>query len=296
MAYLSVSAARPMTALRCLALLTLAVSAAGCRASGPVGNAPPDYAAGDTLLPHDAFVLASRVLGEPRPVNVYLPPGYATSDRRFPVLFMPDGGTTEDFPHVTATVDSMIAEGAMLPVVVVGIANTVRRRDLTPPTSVASDREVAPVVGGAPAFRAFLRDELMPEIARRYRTDGVTAIMGESLAGLFVVDTLFEQPGLFRTYIALDPSLWWDGGARVRAAPDWLAAHRTVSNALYLASSDEPGIAQPVATLAAALQADAPPGLRWTSRPRPDLSHATIYRATKRDALAWAFPRPTGPR
>lgn len=286
-----------MPVVRCLALLMLAVCAAGCRASGPVGNAAPDYAAGDTLLPHDAFSLTSGALGgEVRPVAVYLPPGYATSLRRFPVLYMPDGGTGEDFPHVTATVDSMIAEGAMLPVIVVGIANTVRRRDLTPPTTVASDREIAPAVGNAPAFRAFLRDELMPEIGRRYRTDGVTAIMGESLAGLFVVDTMFEEPALFRTYIAIDPSLWWDGEARVRAAPAWLAARRTVSNSLYLTSADEPGIARPVAALATALQANAPPGLRWTSRPRPDLTHATVYRATKRDALAWAFPRPTGPR
>ncbi len=285
-----------MPVLRCLALLAFVACMPGCRASGPVGNAPPDYAAGDTLLPHDAFVLDSRVLGEPRPVNVYLPQGYATSDRRFPVLYMPDGGTTEDFPHVTATVDSMIAEGAMLPVIVVGIANTVRRRDLTPPTTVASDREIAPVVGRAPAFRAFLRDELMPEIGRRYRTDGVTGIMGESLAGLFVVDTMFEEPALFRTYIAISPSLWWDGQSRVRHAPAWLAAHRTVSNSLYLTHADEDTIVESVGMLAAALQANAPPGLRWTSRPRPDLTHATVYRATKRDALAWAFPRNTGPR
>ena len=33
---------------------------------------------------------------------------------------------------------------------------------------------------------------------------------GESLAGLFVVETLLLEPDLFDTYIALDPSLWWN--------------------------------------------------------------------------------------
>ncbi len=282
--------------LRLAAVLLLTL--AGCRASGPVGNAPPDYAAGDTLLPHDAFVIQSQALGEARPVAVYLPPAYAQDPAaRFPVLYMPDGGTTEDFPHVSATVDAMIAEGTLPPVIVVGIANTVRRRDLTPPTSVASDREVAPVVGGAAAFRGFVRDELMPEVDTRYRTDGATAVIGESLAGLWIVDTFFETPDLFDAYLALSPSLWWDGQRRVRDAPAWLAAHPDVRARLYLTYADETDIGPHVETLVGALRARMPPGLVWTDVPRPDLTHATIYRATKRDALRWwATGAAGGPR
>jgi predicted alpha/beta superfamily hydrolase len=152
---------------------------------------------------------------------------------------------------------------------------------------VASDREVAPVVGGAPAFRAFVRDELMPEIDRRYRTDGTTAVLGESLAGLWIVDTFFETPDLFGAYLALDPSLWWDGQRRVREAPAWLAAHPDVTARLYLTYADEPTIGPHVEALVGALRARTPPGLVWTDVPRPDLTHATIYRATKRDALRW---------
>ncbi len=284
MAHTPVAGLAPLSA----AILVVAMLVApGCR-TGVIGNAPPNYAAGDTLLPHDAFVVASRALGEDRPVNVYLPPAYrADPARRFPVLYMPDGGEQEDFPHVTATVDSMIAAGEIPPVLVVGIANTVRRRDLTPPTSVASDREVAPVVGGAPAFRAFVRDELMPEITRRYRTDGTTAVLGESLAGLWIVDTFFEAPELFDAWLALSPSLWWDGQRRVREAPAWLAAHPDVTGRLYLSYADETDIAPHVEALADALRAGAPAGLAWTVVPRPDLTHATIYRAAKRDALRW---------
>ena len=272
-----------------IATLTLSLSV-GC--GRVIGNAPAEYAAGDTLLPHDELVIASRALGEDRPVNVYLPDAYAAdTSRRFPVLYMPDGGTAEDFPHVTATVDSMIAAGEIGPILVVGFANTVRRRDLTPPTSVAEDRKVAPVVGGAEATRTFLRDELIPEIERRYRVDSTRAVLGESLAGLFIVDTFFEAPDLFDVSLAISPSLWWDGQRRVRDAPGWLAAHPDLEARLYLTHADETDIAPHTAALAEALRAGATSRLDWSYVPRPDLSHGTIYRATKRDALRWAFGR-----
>lgn len=280
----------PRPVLARLAAL-LPVLLVGCR-PGVVGNAPPNYAEGDTLLPHDTLSVVSQALGERRTVNVYLPPQYvADAARRFPVLYMPDGGAQEDFPHLSATVDSMIREGALPPVLVVGIANTVRRRDLTPPTNVARDREVAPVVGHAPQFRRFVRDELMPEIRRRYRTNDTTAVIGESLAGLWIVDTFFEAPETFGTYVALSPSLWWDGARRVREAPAWLAAHPGARARLYLTHADEADIAPHVAALAASLRATPVPGLEWTYVPRPDLTHATVYRATKRAALRWAFGR-----
>lgn len=264
----------------------------GCR-GGIVGNAPINYAAGDTLLPHDTLSIVSGAMGERRTVNVYLPPQYAADTlRRFPVLYMPDGGAQEDFPHLSATVDSMIREGAMPPVLVVGIANTVRRRDLTPPTSVEDDRKVAPEVGHAPQFRAFVRDELMPDIQRRYRTNDTTAVIGESLAGLWIVDTFFETPELFGTYVAISPSLWWNGHRRVLDAPAWFAAHPDASARLYLTHADEADIAPYVSALASAVEGAAHPGMTWIYAPRPDLTHATVYRATKRDALAWTFRTP----
>ena len=139
---------------------------------------------------HGSFTMQSAVLGEPRPINVYLPPVYRTApDRPLPVLYMPDGGLDEDFPHVAATVDSLIARGAMRAVIVVGVPNTQRRRDLTGPTRVASDSTIAPRVGGSAAFRRFIREELFPEVERRYRVTAERGIIGESLAGLFIVET-----------------------------------------------------------------------------------------------------------
>jgi predicted alpha/beta superfamily hydrolase len=200
----------------------------------------------------------------------------------------------EDFPHVVATVDSAIRAGEMRPVIVVGIENTQRRRDMTGPTRVARDSTIAPHVGGSAAFRRFIARELMPEVRRRYRVTGETAIIGESLAGLFVVETFFLQPELFDTYIALSPSLWWNGEELVRTAAGRLRAHRRLHAALYLSSAGD-DIGPEAARLAEAFRANAPAGLRWEYRPRPDLTHATIYRASAPQVLRDWLP-PSAPR
>src|SRR3954454_24729530 len=55
----------------------------------------------DPVPAHDTFTVTSRALRELRLVNVHVPQGYATSQAaKFPVLYMPDGGVDEDFPHV----------------------------------------------------------------------------------------------------------------------------------------------------------------------------------------------------
>ncbi|MEO7996378.1 MAG: alpha/beta hydrolase-fold protein, partial [Gemmatimonadaceae bacterium] len=160
---------------------------------------------------HDSFTVVSNSVGEPRLINVHTPKGYAASPgTKFPVLYMPDGGIDEDFPHVVKTVDSLIAAGAIRPVIVVGIPNTERRRDLTGPTRIASDSAIAKHVGGSKAFRQFVRDELFPIIDKRYRTTAERSIVGESLAGLFIVETFLTQPDMFTHYIALDASTWWN--------------------------------------------------------------------------------------
>src|SRR4030088_1230842 len=79
----------------------------------------------DSVPRHDTLIVTSRALGETRRSNVHTPLGYASSPRsRFPVLYMPDGGLDEDFPHIVNTVDSLIALGRIRPVIVVGIPNT----------------------------------------------------------------------------------------------------------------------------------------------------------------------------
>jgi hypothetical protein len=244
----------------------------------------------DPVLPHQTFTIESKLLGETRRINVYTPPGYEESAARYPVLYMPDGGVDEDFPHVTTGIDTAIRAGEMRPVIVAGIENTERRRDMTGPTQVESDRKIAVHVGGSASFRAFIRDELMPVIRKRFRGNGETAIVGESLAGLFIVETFFEDPKLFDTYIALSPSLWWNDQALVRSADKWLQSRPKLTATLYLASAGDDDRGDAVKALAAVLRADAPKGLTWYYEPRPDLQHSTIYKGASPGVFRKLFP------
>jgi uncharacterized protein len=265
---------------RWLAVLLLSSGRLAAQAPTP----PPD-----PVPAHDTLTIQSRALAEPRRINVHTPPGYARAEARFATLYMPDGGLDEDFPHLVHTVDSLAALGAIPPVIIVGIPNTERRRDLTGPTRIASDSTIAPRVGGSARFRRFLRDELVPAIDARYRTTSERAIVGESLAGLFVVETLLLEPSLFARYVALDPSLWWNGGALVDSARGRLEAIDASRRRLILASSNVADIADGTARLAAALRTVHPVGLAWSYEPRPDLTHATIFRGAGPGALRQAL-------
>ena len=244
----------------------------------------------DAVPAHDTFTIASLAIGESRLINVYTPPGYRASlATKFPVLYMPDGGLDEDFPHVVNSVDSLIALGVIRPVIIVGIPNTERRRDLTGPTRFATDSAIAKHVGGSFAFRRFIRDELFPVIRARYRTTDERAIVGESLAGLFIVETLLAEPTLFSHYVALDPSLWWNGGAVVDSAETKLKEFNFAPRTLDLASSNVADISAGTARFAEIIRTVTPRGLAWVYFPRPDLTHGTIFRAMAPAALARAL-------
>ncbi|NVI83837.1 alpha/beta hydrolase [Janthinobacterium sp. BJB401] len=242
------------------------------------------------LVIGESFSIDSLALKEKRHINVYMARAWDTPpDAPLPVLYMPDGGVAEDFLHVAGLLQVSVANGTMRPFMLVGMQNTQRRRDLTGPTENAEDRKIAPIVGGASAYRAFIRDELMPEVRRRYRTTGETAIVGESLAGLFVVETYLLEPQLFDHYLAFDPSLWWNHGALPRQAAGLVAKGTPGKHSLYLASSSESGIAIEVQRLAEVLEKQAPRGLQWHVEKMPEETHGTIYHPAALKAFRSVF-------
>ena len=238
------------------------------------GSAFADPRPTQPLTIGETFTIHSKILGEERRINVYRPPA---GDAPLPVLYMPDGGVAEDFIHVAGLLQVLTGNGTMRPFLLVGIENTERRRDLTEPTEVAEDRKIAPRVGGSAKYRAFLRTELMPEVEKRYRTTPERAIVGESLAGLFVVETLLVEPDLFDTFIAFDPSLWWNGESLVPLAAKQPRGDAPKKKTLYLATSNEPGIVAATERFAKVLGASERKDLAWRYEPMPAETHATIY-------------------
>lgn len=271
-----------------LSLLLSAVSATPLMAAEPASQ--PVVASPLTI--GETFTIESKALGETRRINVYHPQPWGLDPKTpLPVLYMPDGGIGEDLLHVAGLVQVLTGNGSMRPFLLVGIENTERRRDMTGPSKVAEDRKIAPRIGGSAAYRDFLRDELMPQVRQRYPTTDERALIGESLAGLFVVETLLQEPTLFNSYIALDPSLWWNRSALLSGAGKQLPSVARSGARLFLASSGQPELAASSARLAAVLQ-QASPATLVKYQPLPEETHATIYHPAALQALRTLFPAP----
>ena len=243
----------------------------------------------DPIPDHETFTIQSAKVGEQRVINVWMPSEYKTSSASLPVLYMPDGGIKEDFPHIANTLAALIKAKKIKPIILVGIENTQRRRDLTGKTSVEKDKEIAPVVGGSEEFRAFITEELFSEINKRYRTTSKKGIIGESLAGLFVAETFLLKPNLFDFYIAFDPSLWWNDEYLLKTANERLESFPNAKKAFWFAGSGNKEIFEETGKLAAILKAKGIRKLFWQYSPEINEKHDTIFRATKEKALVWTL-------
>lgn len=243
----------------------------------------------DVVPNHDTFTIDSKKVNETRTINVWLPNEYQEGTKSFPVLYMPDGGVKEDFPHVANTLSELIRDGKIPPYILVGIENTQRRRDLSGPTSVKTDKKIAPVVGESGNFRNFIDDELFAEINNRYRITTEKALIGESLAGLFVTETFLQHPEMFDRYIAFDPSLWWNNQSLIKTAKENLAKFPQTQKRFWFAGSSAKDIYKATNKLSETLEEAKPNQLKFHYSPEPNEQHNTIFRATKEKALIWAL-------
>lgn len=243
----------------------------------------------DPIPVHETFTIDSKYVNEKRVITVWFPDEYKNSTDSLPVLYMLDGGIKEDFPHIANTLSELIKAKKIKPFILVGIENIQRRRDLTPPTSVAKDKEIAPVVGGSAAFRQFIQAELIPEIQKKYRTTAKKGIIGESLAGLFVTETFLIAPDMFDFYIAFDPSLWWNNQQLLKDAPHHLKSFPETAKSFWFAGSSAKDIFENTSALSKVLASSTLPNLKWHYTPEKKEKHHTIFRATKEKALIWSL-------
>lgn len=250
-------------------------------------NTTPTHS--DPIPEHETFTIESEQLNELRTINIWTPATYASGSDSLIVLYMPDGGIQEDFPHIANTLNAMIEAQKIPPVILVGIENTQRRKDLSGPTVVESDKEIAPEVGGSASFRKFIESELIPAINKRYRINGQKGIIGESLAGLFVTETFIVRPDLFDFYIAFDPSLWWNDRYLIKNGGTMLQSFSDNPKVFWFGGSGAEDISKNVGDFSDMLKAQNVPGLTWHYSDEKKESHSTIFRAAKEKALEWTF-------
>jgi predicted alpha/beta superfamily hydrolase len=279
-------------------LLLVALAAGAAVAQAPASAPVAEAAKPQPLIMGEVHSLKSKIFGTERRVVVRLPAGYAAEPAaKYNVVYAIDGGPEQDFPHLAGLAQSAEVNGTFEPFILVGIETVKRRSEITPPArdTAAYVAELGTTPGGSAAFRRFIAEDVKPWVEARYRTSGNDAVIGESLAGLFVVETLFEAPTLFDDYIAVSPSLWWDEMKYGRSAAGSLAKLPKGSRRLYLTLADEgyrheEGVKQ----LIGALEKSAPSDLQWLFVDQGDTeTHASIYHGAALDAFRAFYGTPS---
>lgn len=218
----------------------------------------------------------SAYLKETRVLNIYLPDGYSQdSATLYPVIYLLDGSADEDFIHIAGLVQFCNFPWVdILPKsIVVGIANVDRRRDFTFPTSVVQDKKDYPSSGASGNFISFIEKELQPYIERQYKVNKDRMLIGQSLGGLLATEILFTKPALFRQYVIISPSLWWNNESLLKVKLPTVSS--TVKD-VYLGVGNEGRImVGDTKTLFTKLQRQ--PGIKSSFRYFADEDHATIF-------------------
>lgn len=229
------------------------------------------------------LIVHSIVLNEDRTIWVRTPHGYDLGKDPLPVVYLTDG--PGHINEIGSTIDFLVDNGRMPPVIVVGIANTDRTRDLTPTHADVKNAdgtiEHIPTSGGGDRFLDFIQTELMPEIDKRYRTAPYHIFAGHSLGGLMAIHILTSRPDMFQAYIAVSPSLWWDDQHTLHQAQQFFAAHTELNKRLFFSLGGEGKDMQDgFDQLRKTLIAKAPKDFRWDSARYPDETHgSTVLRA-----------------
>ena len=270
--------------LSCVALLLL-ISTAAIAQPGITGTVK-------------TLKLKSAVLGEERTILVRTPVGYEANNVRYPVLYMTDGDA--HMGHTAGTIDFLTRNGRISDLIVVGVTNTDRTRDLTPEKSSAKNPAGElqfPTSGGADNFLKFFQTELIPEIEKQYRVQPYRILAGHSLGGLFAIHAMISKPALFQSYIAVSPSLQWENGETLKQAEEYLKNQKEMNVTLFASIGNEQGgISENFDRFKEVLSKTNIKGFEWQAERMSDEDHGSVvlrshYFGLRKVYEGWQMPR-----
>jgi len=236
--------------------------------------------------------LFSPVLQQKRPIEILLPAGYKKDDSiRYDVLYVLDG---EWNTSLTQKAYQFLGYAQFVPnnVIIVGVPNVYkgginfRDRDFTPTRT-----EYSPISGGAANFLSFFKEELIPYINKQYRTKPENSTLyGTSLGGLFATYAFLYAPTLFKSYLTVEPSLWYDNGLMSKVAQEKLPGMTLADNTYWISVRDGQFFYDMgVASFDSVLRQQAPKALDWKVRPYPDETHFSSIWKGLYDGLKFTY-------
>ncbi len=257
----------------------------------------------------------SKILGEKRKIWVYVPDQDANSifsKQPYPVVYLLDGNS--HFHSVVGMIHQLSRNMFCPKMIVVGILNTDRTRDLTPthidaesPHYVSSaDSAFYKTSGGGENFIAFIENELMPHIEATYKTAPYKMLIGHSYGGLAVMQTFVHHNNLFNTYISIDPSMHWDNQKLMKQAQKLLAEKRFEGKSLYMGiantmdkdiditkvpkdTTEGTHIIRPILALHSSFEQNKLNGIKYKGKYYAEDTHSSAPLITTYDALRFIF-------
>ena len=220
--------------------------------------------------------VTSGALGQ-RTIYVATPAGYEEGQAQYPILVLLDADDHPMFQLWLAQSSYLASNSPGVPrMIVVGIPNSDDRiHDMTPPATGTS-AAIFKTAGGAPAFAAFVIDDVLPHVRARYRTRASVILAGHSVAGLFAIDVAARRPGVFQGVIAMDPSLQFNDAMLIDPYAALLRRSRTQTR-LFVSSRDGDAVLpRACRRFAATLAANGSLGGRFFYRAYPGATHELV--------------------
>jgi len=239
--------------------------------------------------------IESKILNEVRPYWVYVPPAASRPGIKLPVIYLLDGDA--HFHSVSALVQ-ILGTGVnwtyVIPeMIVVAIPNIDRVKDLTPSHSKKGDSGTS---GGGNNFLKFIKDELIPQIDSRYPTNGYRTLIGHSFGGITTINALYTIPESFDSYIAIDPSLWWDDHLLLNKADSVFKSRDWSTKTLFISQANTLGPGEStndhfgsIKEYVKVLENNKASGLVWSYKYYPDDSHGSVPFISEYDGLRFVF-------
>lgn len=230
--------------------------------------------------------LNSSILKQKRFIQVFIPQGYkAGSSDKYDVLYVLDGGNWNT-GLINQIQHFIEAQDRMPPTIIVSVLGIDRNIELTPTHLDSWNAQT----GGAGDFLSFIKNELIPYINNTYPSNGENSLWGHSLGGMFVIYALINEPTTFKSYIAVDPSVWWDNCYVPKmAAKKWTASTR-LNTTLFIGAREGLSVHDlRIDTMKIVLEKTAPPGLNWKLLIYPDETHGSVRLKTTYDGLKFLY-------
>jgi tetratricopeptide (TPR) repeat protein len=145
-------------------------------------------------------VIHSQILDEDRLLFVHLPRGYEDTQLAYPVMYLLYVDIYNYFADAAIITEKLGGTGEIPPVIIIGVANTNRYRDLLPVKTRGRNE-----AGGSENFLRFLEEELIPHVDKTYRTKNFRILASPQAAAVFSLYALITKPGLFNAFLSENP-------------------------------------------------------------------------------------------